>query len=270
MELCRALQTDLPQVKKLWMDIFKDNENFTDFALSLCPCEDICLIKENGEIAAMAMAAADVEVCGKKGFYLYGVCTAEKYRGRGFAKQIIEYICKNKFENGYDFAITQPASESLFDFYEKLGFDKKTYLRKFTVNIKRNIWSTAEFDTVTASKFRQIRDKFSTDNIVHFTDKGYVKFTQYIYSEGGSTAVTDKGYCIYFEEKDRLKVRELFSKETVYAMELLQAIRERTGKETADIELSENSELFLGEGRLYPHAVLKNLDKSVYTNLMFD
>lgn len=270
MQICQCSVSDLPQVKKIWMEIFKDSEKFTNFAVSLGDVSQIYLVKEDDCIAAMLNGAVDLTAGGKKGFYIYGVATLPQFRGRGYASELIKYVCDEKFKQGYDFALTQPADENLFKFYEKLGFDNKTYLRKFTVDIKRNLWATADFDTVTANKFKSVRDKFSEDTVVHFTDKGYEKFAEYIYTEGGSTAETPNAYCIYFEEKDRLIVRELFATQTVYAIELLQAIRERTGKERADIQLSENSSLFLGEGKLYPHTALKNLKTGVYANLMFD
>ncbi len=270
MQIYHAKKEDIPQIKKIWMEIFEDSKNFTDFAVSICPEEGIYLLKDEEKIVAMTIAGIDVEAYGKKGFYIYGVGTIPEYRKKGCAKHLINYICDEKFKNGYDFSITQPATESLFDFYKSLGFDNTTYLRKFSYDIKRSIWESADFDTVTSGRFNTVRKKFAEDEIVSFTDKGYVKFTEYVYTEGGSTAENKDGYCLYFEEKNKIIVRDMFAKNTNSAIKLLQAIRERTGKEKADIELSQNSTLFLGEGKLYPHCVVKNLDKEVYANLMFD
>lgn len=270
MQIYHAKAEDIPKIKKMWMEIFNDSEQFTDFALSICSEDGIYLLKNENEIVSMTIAGIDVEAYGKKGFYIYGVCTKPQYRGKGYAKQLINYICEEKIGNGYDFSITQPASESLFEFYKNLGFDNITYLRKFNYDIKRSIWQSADFDTVTANRFKTVRNTFAEDEIVNFSDKGYTKFTEYVYSEGGSTAENGDAYCLYFEEKDKITVRDLFAQNTNSAIRLLQAVRERTGKEVADIELSQNSTLFLGEGKLFPHCVVKNLDKEVYANLMFD
>ncbi|MBQ7816635.1 MAG: GNAT family N-acetyltransferase [Oscillospiraceae bacterium] len=270
MQITTATTNDIQKIKELWVQIFGDSENFAQFAANICPPDGIYLVKDNEEIAAMVIAGIDLFAYDKKGFYIYGLATVPQYRGKGLAKQLVEYVCEDKFKNGYQFCITQPAQESLFEFYKKLGFEGTTYLRKATIDIKRNLWATASFDTATATRFKEMRGKFSEDEIIHFSPKGYEKFAEYIYSEGGSTAETKNGYCLYFEDKDKIIVRDLFAQSTQHATVLLQAIRERTGKEVFEIQLSQNSQLFLGEGKLYPHCVVKNLDKELYANLMFD
>ena len=270
MQITTAKTSDISTVKSLWMQIFGDSENFAEFAVNICSPEGIYLVKDNEEIAAMVIAGIDLFAYGKKGFYIYGLATVPHHRGKGFAKQLMDYVCKDKSDKGYDFCIAQPAQESLFEYYKNLGFETTTYLRKGTVTVKRNLWATAAFDTVTATRFKEVRSRFSEDEVVHFSPAGYEKFAEYVYSEGGSTAETKDAYCLYFEEKDKIVVRDLFADSTPRATVLLQAIAERTGKNTMDIQLSQNSQLFLGEGRLYPHCMVKNLNKELYANLMFD
>ena len=270
MYITTARTEDIPAVKNLWVQIFGDTEKFAEFAANICSSDGIYLLKEDDDIAAMVIAGIDLIACGKKGFYIYGLATVPQHRSKGYAKKLMDFVCQQKFADGYEFCIAQPAEESLFEYYKNLGFETTTYLRKGTVTIKRNLWATADFDTVTASRFKAVRDKFSEDEIVHFSGKGYEKFAEYVYSEGGSTAETKDGYCLYFEDKDKIIVRDLFAGTTQHATIILQAVAERTGKTTMELQLSQNSPLFLGEGRLYPHCMVKNLDKELYANLMFD
>ena len=270
MQLGHADEKDISHLKEMWCKIFGDSKEFADFAFTLCDKNDIFILRDNEDIAAMLMAGIEVFVDNKKGFYIYGVCTHESYRNKGYAKQLIEYSCKEKLTQGYTFAITQPATEELFGFYEKLGFNSKTYLRTFTTTIKRNLWARADFDIVTASRFKLIRDKFKEDEIVHFSPKGYEKLAENIYTSGGSTAETDKAYAVYFFDKDKLIVRELFAASTKDAQLLLEAISDRTGISTAQVSLSQNSNLFIGEGKLKPHCLVMGINKEIYANLMFD
>jgi len=270
MQICKAQKKDLMQLKQMWTEIFKDSEKFADFAVNICDTEEIYLVRENDTIASMVVAGIDLTACGKKGFYIYGLCTWPEFEGRGYATKLMDYICEEKFSKGYEFAVAQPAQESLFGYYRKLGFENTTYLRKGQVTVPKNLWATAAFDTVTAGRFKEIRSRYAEDEVVHFNSKGYEKFAEYIYSEGGSTAESDGAYCLYFEADDKIIVRDLFAKSTQHALKLLQAVRERTGKEVFELQLSQNSQLFLGEGKLVPHCVIKNLDKEVYANLMFD
>jgi len=224
MFITTAKKDDIEKIKQLWIQIFGDSVQFADFAANLCTPDGIYLVKENDEIAAMVVAGVELFAYNKKGFYIYGLATVPQYRGKGYAKQLVECVCQQKFNEGYTFCVTQPAEESLFEFYKNLGFDTTTYLRKGTVEIKRNLWATADFDTATASRFKDMRSRFSEDEVVHFSPKGYEKFAEYIYSEGGSTAETKNAYCLYFVKKDRIVVRDLFANSTQHAVILLQAM----------------------------------------------
>ncbi|MEG3029715.1 MAG: GNAT family N-acetyltransferase [Oscillospiraceae bacterium] len=270
MRICNASREDLPQLKQMWQDIFKDEADFCNFAFTLCDLDGIFVIKDGETPVAMLMAGMDVTAYGKKGYYVYGVCTKNEYRRQGCAGALLEYVDGVKARQGYDFAVTCPATPELFGYYERFGFTKKTYRRCFSINIKRNLWASADFDTVTANKFKETREKFKEDEIVHFDPRAYEKFTEYVYKTGGSTVTSKDAYGIYYVEKDKLLVKELFANCTATAQTLLQAIRERTGIETAHIQLSQNSSLFLGEGKLTEYALLKGLDREVYANLMFD
>lgn len=270
MQINNALQEDLSELKQMWQEIFQDTEEFCTFAFSLCDLKDIFVLKEGDNIAAMLMAGIDVTAYGKNGYYIYGVATKPEHRKKGYAKALINHVLKEKISQGYDFVITQPASDSLYAFYDSLGFTAKTYLRVFDMDIKKNLWATADFDTVTATRFYEAREKFKEDEIVHFTPKTYEKFTEYIYKTGGSTAESKGAFAVYFMEKGTLIIRELSAKSTTHAVEIVQAIRERTGLEKARIELSQGSSLFVGEGKLQPHCAVIGLEKEVYANMMFD
>lgn len=271
MLISTAQQIDLPKLKQLWLTAFDDGTpGFCDFAFTLCEVQDIYLVKDGEEVASMLMAIGDVKAGGKKGFYLYSACTAQSSRGKGYMHKLVEYACEDQKKQGREFCILQPANEGLFPFYESQGFNTKTYLRKCNINIKRNLWAKGDFDIVTASRFPELREKLCEDTLLHFDQKGYMKLAQYIYTFGGSTAESKEAYGVYYIENGQLIVKELFATASVYAMELLQAIREKTGIETATVYLSKDSNLFLGEGITVPHCMIKGLEKDIYANLMFD
>ncbi len=270
MILTTAKKEDISILKSLWNEVFDDGtKGYCDFAFSLCDIENIYIAKENEDIVSMLMAI-DVFIDNEKGYYLYSALTKKEYRSKGYMKNLIEYSYKDRLEKGDKFCITQPANESLFSYYEKIGFNTKTYLREFEINIKKNLWATAEFDILTSSRMKNMRKEKCEMVYADFSSKGYEKFAEYIYSFGGSSAENKNGYCIFYVDNNTLIIRELFSKRTIHAMELLEAIRERTGIEKARISLNEYSDLFLGEGVKKAHCVIKGLEKQVYANLMFD
>ena len=66
----------------------------------------------------------------RKGVYIFGLCTAEEYRGSGFASGLLEEICEN---SDADYAVLIPENENLFSFYDKLGFLPNGYGASLTV-----------------------------------------------------------------------------------------------------------------------------------------
>ena len=256
--------------QRLWNENFDDGTGFCDFAFSLVTNDDIYIVTEDEKVVSMLMAVTELEYKGKKGFYLYSACTAREYRGRGYMHALVEYALQDQKEKGNTFCVLQPAGEKLFEFWKTMGFEKTISMRKCEIEIKRNIWKAADFDIITSSRFRRTREKFAEENMVHYTPKSYEKYTRYMYTCGGSTAESENAYAVYFVEKSSLVVKELLASSTLYATHLLQAIRERTGCETATVYLSDNSTLFLGEGKKEKVYAVKGLDEDVYVNLMFE
>ena len=99
MQFTTATTADLIKIEKLWVEIFGDSPQFAHFAANLCRPEEIYLIKENDEIAAMVNAGVDLYAYNKKGFYIYGLATVPQFRNKGYAKQLMEYVEKKKFND---------------------------------------------------------------------------------------------------------------------------------------------------------------------------
>ena len=261
----------VPQAKKLWNDNFDDGTSgLCDFLFEIIKPEDIYIACENDRVVSMLMAAAVLEYNGKKGFYLYSACTDTGFRGRGYMKGLVAYAIEDQAAKGRSFCVLKASAGNMDDFWEKQGFDKTVYMRKAEIEVKRNIWQKADFDIVTASRFRRIREKNTEEKVVHYTPESYGSYTAYMYTCGGSTAENEGAYRVYFEENNRLVVKEILARSAHDAMKLLQAIRERTGYETATVYLSDNSSLFLGEGSKEAVYMTKGLDGDAYINLMFE
>ena len=271
MQILKSKKEHLPQIKALWTEVFDDGtEGFCEFLFSVTSTEDIYIVIENDEVASMLIAVTDVEYKDKKGFYLYSACTGDKYRNRGYMRELIEFAINDQKSRGKVFCVLQPASESLFDFYQKIGFDNVIDIRKCNIDIKKNIWRTAEFDIMTASRFSAVREKYYKEKMIQYTSKSWEKFAQYLYTFGGSTAETDNAYAVYYVEDGILKISELLAESSFYAMNLLQAISDRTGCEKAEVYLPRDSDLFLGEGKKEKRYAVRDLSEDVYINLMFE
>ena len=56
MQFTTATTADLKTIEKLWTEIFGDTPQFAHFAANICKPEEIYLIRENDDIAAMVIA----------------------------------------------------------------------------------------------------------------------------------------------------------------------------------------------------------------------
>lgn len=62
------------------------------------------------------------------GLYLYGLCTAPAYRGRGYLRDLLAAAKKWATENGYDFLTLIPADADLRAYYRRAGFSEEIAL----------------------------------------------------------------------------------------------------------------------------------------------
>ena len=271
MQITKAAIQDIPQIKRLWNICFdKESKDYTDFFMSALSPDDFYVVKEDEIVVCAAVVPAQLEFNGCKGYYIYRVFTHPDYRHRKYATALVEYAMKDRCSSGCTFRIAPYTDEKTAEKLKTAGFDNIITQRRCQLEIKRNIWKNADFDIVTASRFRSVREKFSDEKIVHYTGRGYEVYTAFMYTCGGSTAESDTAYAVYYVEKDKLIVKEIFAQSVLYALNLLQAVRERTGIDTAVVYLSRDSTLFLGEGRKEPAFLTKGLPDDVYVNLMLD
>lgn len=153
------------QCFNLYMSAFKDDKEFTTYMFDTC-FEDSCFYLLCGETVVSMLFAFDVFLNGVKGKYLYSVATDEKYRDKGYMSRLF-YEVEEKLKGEYKFFCLRPMNESLFNFYEKLGFVKKFYKREInTGNIQ--ISGTLITDV---NDFLRVRKSFLKQNFVETGDK---------------------------------------------------------------------------------------------------
>lgn len=268
MQFLTANQQDIPLIKEVWNNGFNNKKTeLSDFLFSTCNSDKIYLAKNDDAIGAIVIVSRDLTYKGKKGFYLNCANSGDIQ----VLCELIKYCVDDMCNKGYVFCAVKPNSDKMSDILTDFGFGLTTKIRKANIEIKRNIWQLAEFDIATASRLKTIREKYCDDNFIRYTSKDYEKYAMYLYTYGGSTAETDNAFAIYYLQNDTVIVKEMLSENTVYATKLLQAIRERTGCEKAEVYLSQDSNLLLGEGKFENSFMIYGLDnEDVYLNLMFE
>lgn len=156
----------IKQCKSLYITAFQDDEEFTDLLFDLfydSSCRYLC---EDDKVVSM-LFAMDVTLDGAKGKYIYAVATDENYRGKGYMSKLFRKV-SDEFKDEYDFFCLKPMSESLFDYYGRLGFEKclkKSESFKYETNLDCKLYPLNS-----AKDIKAVRRALLKENFVDYSD----------------------------------------------------------------------------------------------------
>ncbi len=203
MKYSLAKKTDLPILTKLWEKCFGDDpKEISGFWSATFDQIQVYTAREGSILTAMTCVIptqfvdeeGESHSCG----YIYAVCTDPQYRGRGICKGLMEYIHKNC---GFAYTALVPAEESLFSFYEKMGYKICFYNKEYTVAAQKG----GKIRPATSEVYRSIRELQLYDN--------FLSYDEYLLPCAGQLyrIETEDGlYCgCCYKKNDTLLIREL-------------------------------------------------------------
>ena len=133
-----------------------------------------------------------------------------------------------------------PATPEQAALLQDKGFARAFALRCLPREVARNLWSQAEFDSVTAKKLCELREKFWPDT-VQFTPERMAVVLGDLYSRGATIVANERGYGVYFRKEDTLYFVELMAEDDRAAEVLMDAAQT----------------LFLGEGTRQEYGMIR-------------
>lgn len=123
---------DIPQLRQLWKQAFRDTDAFLDiffstaFALERCRC-----VMENGAVAA-ALYWFSCESDGQSLAYIYAVATAKQFRGQGLCRKLMADTHTHLKDLGYAGALLVPGDLGLRKMYRSMGYEDMTGVERFS------------------------------------------------------------------------------------------------------------------------------------------
>lgn len=162
--------SQMGQLRALWKEAFGDTDEFfhtfekTAFSPSRCRCA----VLQDRIVAALYWF--DCEFMHKPIAYIYGVATAKDFRGQGFCHMLMHETHKHLTKQGYIGALLSPAGESLFDFYNSIGYKTSTYIEEIT--FREDMLFTFEnkhidIHTIEKEEFFHLRRSFLSSTAVY-------------------------------------------------------------------------------------------------------
>jgi len=219
----KATINDREVISKIWSACFAVDQAYIDSYLDHCfpYCKSYFLLPEKeGPVSFLSVIPSYISRGAETvtGGYIYSVATLPDYRGRGYARTLIEEvtrICKN---SGYSYLVVKPADPSLFSYYKDLNFNIP--LRSGEMTITRESFSSgASLSFTTAPLTGKILHKLRLRSLSSHYFLTIPKIVQYAVMEcesrGGlssliskeSVSPTSSLYCLaYPDENDQKKI----------------------------------------------------------------
>ena len=244
---------DKPAVLALWQSQRNESEEFAKKAIEQFAGEqNVYVAEENDAIAAVALAVP-VTLQGRQGSYLYGLCG----QGSLILAGLLDYLCAQQKLRGAGFTVAVPATPEQAALLQDKGFARAFALRCLPREVARNLWSQAEFDSVTAKKLCELRAKYWPDT-VQLPPEQMGEVLRDLYSRGATIVSSEQGYGIYFRREDTLYFVEMMAENDRAAEVLMEAAREKEViVEKAVITVGAAQNLFLGEGTRQEYGLIR-------------
>lgn len=245
--------SDQTAVEELWAAQWEEPADVAEKAVQrFAGIENTCVAEENGSLQALVLAVP-VTLQGRRGCYLYGLCSRDDTAAAG----LVDYACDQQSRQGAEFMVTVPSGAQQTAFYASRGFSRAFGLRCLTREVRRNLWSQAEFDAVTAKKLCELRRKYCPDCVELDAGRMGVVLGD-LYARGVTIVSNDHGYGLYFRKEDTLFFAELMADDDRAAEVLMEAARQKQGVvEKAVITVGAAQPLFLGEGTRQDYGMIR-------------
>ena len=132
MQTDHPLPSHIPQLRKLWQEVFGDTDVFLDSFFQTGFSPDRCLCIFSGNRIAAALYWLDCETRGQKQAYIYAVATHPDFRNQGLCRHLMSRTHDLLALRGYASALLVPQTESLRAMYKKMGYRNAGAIGEFS------------------------------------------------------------------------------------------------------------------------------------------
>lgn len=201
-------ENDITQMKKIWKLCFHDCDSVIDTFFSVCFDYDDCYIsKTKNAVESMIFMIPSIINDGENKYsnrYLYGVSTLPSLQGKGIMSRLINHALTCERIRGTKTVCCIPATESLFDFYSRFGFENAIYCSENVLNRESLFDSAVKCDyfyNTGIYEFNKVRKKLLNNNcFVDFPEK-YLALANgfgysYLYSHNFYAIFTVENECV--------------------------------------------------------------------------
>jgi predicted acetyltransferase len=190
----------VPEMKALWKTVFQEEDAYLEafFEKVHRPENSLVYRADDKVVAALYMIPYKL-VLGETQHdvaYLYAIGTLPEYRGRNFATELTKEAQRISQERGFSLVFLVPAEESLFDWYQRQGFETtfhRVAIQKTRQEVKALSGGTSPMMHVPGSSGQiwelYSRSIFHDSNWVILSEEQHSFFMETLFREGGQAWV---------------------------------------------------------------------------------
>lgn len=258
----------------LWQSCFGDDGETIDmFFKNSFSYENAVICTDKAEVVSQLFLLPEKLSLGEKeyfAYYIYAAATAESYRKQGIMGSLLEFTSALAADRKADYLFLVPATEKLFDYYEKFGFYKALYAEKTVFKLAGgkplDIKSAEPSDIKKAALKRE--KLLKGVNRVVWRENEIKLFSDFL-GDDGKIVFGDDFYVSYSQAENGVFVTELLCEGTYEnALDILK----KTGENTFFVSVPEEKAAELKNCKRTAVGMIKNIkgekiNDSVYTGI---
>ncbi len=132
MNIKTPVPSDIPALRTLWKEAFRDDDAFLDCFFSTAFSPDRCRFISSDDAPVTVLYWFDCLYQNKPIAYLYAIATAIEQRRQGFCQKLLSDTHQHLAALGYAGTILVPSNVSLFEMYQKIGYQACCTFHEFS------------------------------------------------------------------------------------------------------------------------------------------
>lgn len=212
------------QLQALWQLVFEDDAAYTDiFFNTVFRAEDAMVFEKDGEILSMlfllAVAFPTDTGVSYQGRYVYAVATHPKARGKGYCGALLRQSEEEIAARGERFAALHPASETLYGFYRRFGYETAFSCAELLLPAYADVQNADGIECLLLSQqqFEKLYPAFGThrrQELLWRKETLPFLYREAVAQRGGAFAVLREGSPIgcglYYQPEDRMIIKDWY------------------------------------------------------------
>lgn len=162
-----ADRENIPALKRLWRSVFGDPRRYIDYYFEELFSVIRIAVARDGRgrpVSMLSMLPVSLRRDGERfdGHYIYAAGTRRRCEGQGIMSGLLNFACEEAARQGDRFSCLIPASEPLFGFYEKRGYQTCFYreLVRYPKEERQQSSASLAVDRPGGETFAQLRTAF--------------------------------------------------------------------------------------------------------------